>query len=69
MGEELIAGDELNMSSVCLSSHPLHTFTVSRIPESVYCFLNCPIRISDVAEILIRICLLLGLFKDALSSG
>jgi len=29
MGEELIAGDDLQTSSVYLSSHPLYTFTVS----------------------------------------
>ena len=67
MGEELIAGDDLNTSSVYLSSDPLYTFTVLRISESVYSFLSCPFHVCDVAEILIRIYLLLGLFKEALS--
>ena len=69
MGEELIAGDDINTSSVYLSSDPLYTFTVLRMSKNVYSFLSCPFHVCDVADILICIYLLLGLFKDALSSG
>jgi len=40
-----MAGDDLNTSSVYLSSDPLRTFIVSRISESVYSFLNCPFHV------------------------